>query len=56
MDESQQPERRVTLSFTPEAVAMLLEGLGQLPLYRSRELYDAIKQQATEQLAPKQGA
>lgn len=44
---------RVTLAFTPDAIQMILEALGHLPLARSRMLYDAIEQQAREQLKDK---
>lgn len=44
---------RVAMAFTPDAVAMILEGLGHLPLARAKPLYDAIERQAQEQLAPK---
>ena len=45
-----QPKPQVTLSFTPDAVNTILDGLAQLPLWRSMALFDEIKRHAAEQI------
>lgn len=41
---------QIKLSFSVDAIILLLEGLGQLPLSRSKSLYDAIERAASQQL------
>ena len=43
---------QVNLTFSPEALSVVLEGLALLPLGRSRTLFDSIQAEAQKQLAP----
>ena len=42
-------ELRIHISFSPEALALVMEGLSLLPLGRSRQLFDALDYEARRQ-------
>jgi hypothetical protein len=46
-------EREITITLNLKKIQTVLDGLNELPHKVSRDLFDDIKRQATEQLFPK---